>query len=291
MNPITLRPACASDAEQLAALWQATIAEDDDPDLWQAWLAESVGTLTLATAGDVVVGMLHYAQGTPEEAFIEGVRVAPEWEDRSIATLLVQRGLQLAREHEATVIRASVAESDLALAGILTGAGFAQIGSYAHFIAPTAGVPSSASAKSQIHQPEVDALETLWTWLEGSSIAPLLGEMQMVGNHPAALTDDALVRALQAGQVWVLRGLTAIDALMIAGPGGQEGLFTIRYLDGTSQGISQLALHLRGWAATQSFEQIDARPPDLLIVHDALGGAGFTRIDTATRWMYAKPLG
>ena len=295
MHPITIHAAKSDERTAVLVLLQAALTDVDDVGaVWDAWIAEPAGAVSVALVDEQVVGLLHFLMVTPEEAYLDHMQVVPTFGDRGIATALVQHGIQQARDHAAAVVRSSTTDADRAMQGIYVGAGFVQVGSYVPFIAATAGAIADATLEEQIHQPGPAELDRLWEWLERSNIAPLVGGLLLIGEWPAALTDDALERALAAGHVWTVDGWGELQAVVIAGPPPQHGQalpYTIRYLDGTAQGIGQLALHLRALAATQGYDLIEARPPDLLIVHDALAGAGFTRTEDATRWLFAKDLG
>jgi GNAT superfamily N-acetyltransferase len=292
MNPFHLRPAQPADTDAVLALNHAIYGADDYlPGDWQEWLADDA-SVTVAILDGAVVGLIHCVMLTADEAWLEGVRVAPAAQGRGIATALVQHAIQQARSHHAAVIRASTEETNAAMRSVLHGSGFVQVGSYVHFVAPTAGATPDPTAEALIHRPASDDLDRLWAWLERSNIAPLAGGCYMEGRRALALTDDALTRFLAAGQVWTLEDYGEIQALAIGGPRrrGDATRFSIRYLDGAMQGIGQLALHLRAQAAEAGHARIDAHPPDLLILRDAMEGAGFSSEGRMPQWIYAKDL-
>jgi N-acetylglutamate synthase-like GNAT family acetyltransferase len=297
MLAFTLRPARDEDTDAVLALCLATVGvEDFIPSIWDDWLAEAGDAVTVATSDDAVVGVMHLVMVTPEEGCIEGVRVAPAYQDRGVLSALIQHGVQQARERGAAVVRTATEDTNRAHQEVLLGAGFTQVGTFVRFEGPTLGAKPDLTLTGQIRHPGPEALEALWAWLESSSlsIAALSGGLLMEGDWPAALTDDALSRFLAAGEVWTVEDWGEMQSLMIAGPRqvtSEESRFTIRYLDGAVQGIGQLALSVRALAADEHFAEIDARPPDLLILHDALNGAGLTRTEPAIQWIFAKDLG
>jgi GNAT superfamily N-acetyltransferase len=294
MNPFTLRPATAADTDAVLALSYAIYGDEDYiPATWESWLAEPNGAVTVAVSDGAVVGVIHFIMLTADDAWLEGVRVAPTFRQRGVGTALAQEVIAQARSHGAQVLRGSTEEANIAMRGIFTGSGFTQAGSYVRFTAPTEGAAPDPATEPLIHQPGPDALDGLWAWLERSNIAPLAGGCYMDGWRAVSLTDAALADFLHAGQVWTLTDYDEIQALMIAGPRERAGemRFTIRYLDGAMQGIGQLALHLRALAATSGYGIIEARPPELLILYDALNGAGFTNLDMPLQWIYAKGIG
>ncbi len=294
MNSFTLRPATADDAGAVLALSQRVYGDEDEMSAsWESRLADPKGAVTIAVSDDgAVVGISHFVRLTEDDAWLEGVRVDPAFRGRGVGTALVQDALAQARTQGAHVLRGSAAEGNAAMRGIFEGSSFTQVGSYVRFVADTAGAEPESSVEPLIRQPGPDALERLWAWLERSNIAPLAGGCYLDGQRAVSLTDAALVDFLRAGQAWTLEEYDEIQALMLAGPRQQAGepIFTIRYLDGAAQGIGQLALHLRAFAGSTGYQRIEARPPELLILFDALNGAGFANLDSPTHWIYAKEI-
>ena len=99
---------------------------------------------------------------------------------------------------------------------------------------------------------------------------------------PDGLLEDASVITLDE---W-----GATQALAIASEdhaGGPE--LEVRYIDGLSDAIGRLALLLRGEAHRRGLRQVWLWLPDLLILRDAMDGAGYTREDDAM-FVYARAL-
>ncbi|MGH2503523.1 MAG: hypothetical protein ACRDID_13535, partial [Ktedonobacterales bacterium] len=104
------------------------------------------------------------------------------------------------------------------------------------------------------------------------------------------LSEPALREHLAAGDVIALEEWGATQALAIATEDTNDGAeLEVRYIDGLSDAIGRLALLLRGEAHRRKLEQVWLWLPDLLILRDAMDGAGYTRGDE-TMWVYAREL-
>ncbi len=298
MPPFALRSARPTDLDVVLTLLPLTGPNDETlADAWAAWLGEADGALAVAMVDDAtIVGAIHCARVSPDEGWLEALRIAPALRDRGLATALVRAGTLWAQAQGLVSVRASAASTDATMGNILTGSGFAQVSSFVRFAAPVAGAQPDAFAAPRIRQPAPDEIDRLWGWLEGSNLVSLSGGLYLAGDRAAALTDLVLEGFLRAGEVWTLEDHGAVQSLVIVGPdapNSHETRLTLRYLDGASQGISQLALHLRAHAAGEGdrYSLVEARPIDLLILHDALNGAGFTRVEDAVQWIYTRTLG
>ncbi|MGZ3584831.1 MAG: N-acetyltransferase family protein [Ktedonobacterales bacterium] len=136
--------------------------------------------------------------------------------------------------------------------------------------------------------------ERIWSWLEHSNLAPFNGGLEFIGWHARAVTEPGLRAYLDAGQVYLLEEWDTIQSLAIAVPQPAEddapARLEVRYLDGAADWISRLALVLREIAAEDETSRVALWLPDLLILRDAMNGAGYTQPYEGVLWVYARTL-
>lgn len=136
--------------------------------------------------------------------------------------------------------------------------------------------------------------ERIWSWLEQSNLAPFNGGLELIGWHACAVTEPGLRSYLSNGQVYLLEEWETIQALAIAvpQPAGEATptSLEVRYFDGAADWISRLALVLREIAAEEGASRVTLWLPDLLILQDAMNGAGYTRPHEGAMWVYARTL-
>lgn len=136
--------------------------------------------------------------------------------------------------------------------------------------------------------------ERIWSWLERSNLAPFNGGLEFTGWRARAMTEHRLRIYLAAGQVYLLEEWGTIQSCAIAVPqpaedGGSAHL-EVRYLDGAADWISRLALVVREIAAEEESSRATLWLPDLLILQDAMNGAGYSRPYEGAFWVYARTL-
>ncbi len=68
------------------------------------------------------------------------------------------------------------------------------------------------------------------------------------------------------------------------------GALNVLYLDGTADGLSRLCLTLREVAGERGFTRVNCWLPDLLILRDAMDGAGYERRGDEAMYVYARGL-
>lgn len=262
------RPARPEDQAALASFAPDLAA------LWPAWLSDPAGVSLVVTLDDVPVGACRVAL-LGDEAWLDAIALASDRGDPpTAARVLLQAAGQAARQGGTGVLRASADPADDALAEAYAGVGFAPIGELRYYLAATAGAPPEDAAIAS-QRPGPEERDRLWDWLERSNLAPLVGGLAIFGGRGRALTDVLLAERLAAAAVWTITAWDEIQALAITDEDHEDGTLAIAYIDGASQAIGELALALRIWAQAQGFAQVTAATADLLILTDALNGAGY----------------
>jgi len=319
---LVVRPAIAADRDAVFAFCAHTWGDEGDyiPYVWDEWLAEAEreGVLLVAAVGDQPVGILHVRLMTPEEAWIEGVRVDPTERRQGIARMLVSRALVAARDRGATVARLFTHSGNSASQRLFTRFGFARVAEVVTFRAPAlvfadaaddGAVPVAPAAATddaearpddalaqgaQLRTPGPADFERLWDWLTQSTLTPFNGGLEIADWEARALDEPTLRAYLAAGQVWTLEEWETILALAVARDQAAEeerpATLVARYLDGQADYISRLSLVLREVAGERGLARVELWLPDLLILHDAMAGAGYTRLEDGAMWVYARTL-
>ncbi|MFI5271661.1 MAG: GNAT family N-acetyltransferase [Ktedonobacterales bacterium] len=294
--------------------------------VWDEWLRDERGALLVATADGTPVGMISLRMLSDDEAWLQGVRVAPRARRHGVGHRLTSAALRAAHERGAVVARLLISQSNLASQGMVSGFGFEKVAAVLHYAAPAIvsdddddnderGVPGTpdqpapedviesdatvppeeraGALGAQVTIAGTDDFERIWDWLERSTLAPLNGGLSFGAWTARTLTEPDVLAAMARGNLWLLEEWT-IEALALLSESrddtpGSRGLLHLRYVDGTAEGISRLALVLRDEAGVRGLATVDLWLPDLLILRDAMAGAGFTA-DDHPMWVFARDL-
>jgi GNAT superfamily N-acetyltransferase len=321
---IEVRPAREADREAVFAFCAHTWEDGDYiPYVWEAWLADTRGALLVATMDGEPVGLAHMRMLTDDESWLEGMRVAPQMRRRGVARRLQAAVLAAARERGAPVARLLTGATNYASQELSTGSGFVKVAEVLRYEAPAleeaatveADLEAGESAEAETGESEgegaggaaldvapgarltiagAEDFERIWDWLEHSALAPLNGGLAFGDWTARAMTEPLLQAALGEGRVWLLEDWGTIQALAMleerAGDEpGERGHLHIRYMDGASEGIGRLALVLREEAGLRGLESVVIWLTDLLILRDAMAGAGYTSSE-GPMWVYAREL-
>lgn len=304
---VVVRPARPEDRDAVFAFCAHTWAGGDYiPFAWDAWLADGSGALLVAAAGERPVGLAHVALLSEEEAWLEGVRVDPQERRRGIGRLLVSRALVAAREHGALVARMMTGSSNVASRRLFARFGFVRVAEVAHYSAaallPEDDDPGGAPAAvelvpetgGRLSTPGEDDFDRLWDWLVQSNLTPFNGGLEIADWHARALSEPTLRAALAAGAVWTLEAWGVLQALAVAhsrlAEDDEPARLAVVYADGMADALGPLALALREIAGERACHAVDLWLPDLLILRDAMEGAGYTRQAEHAMEIYARNL-
>lgn len=304
-DEVVVRPTRPEDRAAVLAFC-ARIWEGDDyiPYVWDTWLADERGALLVAVAGERPVGLTHVTLPSDEDAWLQGVRVDPDERRQGIGRLLVSRALVAARERGATVVRLMTSPANAPAHGLFARFGFVRVAEVAHYTASAllpedddpGGTPAAVElvpeTGGRLATPSEDDFERLWDWLVQSTLTPFNGGLAIVDWHARALSEPLLREALVAGAVWTLEERGTLQALAVAYPRpaeyGELAHLAVVYADGMADGLGRLALALREIAGERGCAEADLWLPDLLILRDAMEGAGYTRQGDHPMEIYAR---
>jgi ribosomal protein S18 acetylase RimI-like enzyme len=319
---VDVRDARAEDREAVFAFCARTWGDGGDyiPDVWDDWLTDVTGAVLVGVVGGQPVAISHVRMTASDEAWIEGVRVAPEMRRHGIARTLISRSLVRAREMGAATVRMFTGATNVASQRLFERFGFERIAELAWYTADAlpedpdeaARVmrprteaerePSIAEttrdttlgalpANARVRTPGINDFDRLWAWLELSNLTPFNGGVEIHYWAGRGVTEPTLRAYLAAGEVIELEEWGIIQALAIVAEDHSDGAeLEVRYIDGLSDAIGRLALLLRGEASRRGLERIWLWLPNLLILRDAMAGAGYTRGDPDPLWVYAREL-
>jgi GNAT superfamily N-acetyltransferase len=156
---VAIRRACAEDREQVfviaSQIWEG---EDYVPDVWDAWLADVRGQLTVALLAGRVVGFAKLTEHGPGEWWLEGIRVDPIFRGRGIARQLHDYHVALAGQVATGVLRFVTGSDTRPIHHVATTTGFCAVGRYRRMAAtPSAGESPPLTVWRRADLPQLEA--------------------------------------------------------------------------------------------------------------------------------------
>jgi ribosomal protein S18 acetylase RimI-like enzyme len=284
-HAFVVRPARPDDRDAALTLSGRAWGEDDYiRHAWERWMreeADGVGVLLLAEREGSAVGMVHMRIVTDDEGWIEAIHVDPGARWQGVARTLTSRALVAARERGAAVARLFVDADNAASQALVARFGFTRIAELLRYRAPSLAPGTKTGSAATVLTASEDDFERIWAWLEQSTLTPFNGGVAIEEWAARAITEPLLHARLLAGDVRLIEEWETISALAIlAEPAltlepGEARILNVTYLTGASEGIGRLALALRSVAYERDLAEVKLWLPNLLILRDAMDGAGY----------------
>lgn len=290
---LEVRPARPEDRDAVLAFCAHTWDDGDYIEyVWDDWLTDARGVLLVGLLDSTPVAINHVRMVSDDEAWLEGMRVDPAYRRAGFGRIMVSRTLVAARDLGATVARLFTSSDNIASQGMIARFGFARVAEMVRYRGP-ALAPDAGVRLATLAHPGPDDFERIWDWLVQSNLAPLTGGLEYANWQAQALTEPLLRDYLAAGQVRLIEEWDTIQALAIAAASAPDAdapaTLAVRYIDGLADSIGRLGLALRAEATAQHCARVELWLPDLLILHDAMDGAGYER-DDETMLVFAREL-
>lgn len=282
----TLRPAQAEDRPGVESLCsQSWNGEDYVPRMWDEWLADPHGELTIVTLQDQIVALGKLTRLAEGEWWMEGMRVDPAYRRLGIAGALQAHQVALAEQIGEGVLRFGTASYNQAIHSIARRDGFRHVAEFCIYKADSLPGPFSA----RLLAPEEE--ERIWEQIAGSPIWEAAAGLYELDWHWMELTRARLAAHLAAGEVWGIDWEESLAALAILPVDPERENLSVAYLDGMPEGIATLVWTLRSYAHQQDFPTLRLRPPGHPPLIDAIEAAGISSTGEDMLWIFERALG
>ena len=272
MATIEVRPARPEDREAVLAFSTHTWEWGDYIErVWDDWLNDPQGLLSVAVLDGQPVGISHMRMLNETDAWLEGLRVDPDYRNRGIATALDTASLEEAIRRGATNARLITASTNEATIHMMGNAHMRLAPFLAHPLVQT-GRRQPASESTQLAVQE--DLDDIIDYLNVSDTFAAVGGLYYARFIAYEITEKLLLDKIAAQQVYLLRRWDRLDGLAIAELDERWGKrLSIGYIDGmTIEAISLVAYDLRRRLSESGLESIYAYAPDLVLIRDGLAG-------------------
>src|SRR5690242_20486176 len=181
MSEIAVRPTRAEDRAAVLAFSQQTWEWGDYIErTWDEWLADPQGQLFTATADNQPVGIIRLQMVTPNDAWLQGLRVDPAYRRRGIARALHETATAEAMQRGATYIRLSIESDNTPSMRLAEHMHMRQVGSFRLYSATPFPPQHRPSRQQHTQIATFSDIDEIIDYLNASSIFPLVGGLYYV---------------------------------------------------------------------------------------------------------------
>ncbi len=268
---LTFRAARVQDKTRVLEITAHTWENGDYiSEVWDRWLANPQGELTVVEADGNVVAVAKLTILGPDEAWLEGLRVDQNYRQHGIGKAMHHYQIALARRLGVRIVRYATGHNNVASHRIAAGNGFRQVASF------------SAELQADIDQtaplPGVLAVgdwPALCAALADAVFAPLAGGLYECNWKWYNLSQERLRAHLEAGQVVGLWQAGCLAAWAIVDVSSWTERLCIDYIEGSADALPSLASGLRGYAGHLGKEGVEINAFEDERLLGALEAAGY----------------
>ena len=265
-----VRPARADDKDAVLDFCQNTFSWGDYiADVWDTWSTDLRGQLLVGQLDQKPVGVLHLAFLESGAAWMEGIRVHPDFRRRGVGSAMDSAALIRARERGAVTARLVTSAKNKAAQEMLETEGYACIAHFIEWEAKPARRQFSAARVAT--SSDATQLLELWDDSVGRVAHGLVPDQQW---HWDTLTRTRLLSQIDAGHVRIVEGGFAF---LLANDEEDASGMSLQSLAGDAKSMLSLARAARSEAYYRGFARIEAILIDHPQVNPALERAGFVR--------------
>jgi hypothetical protein len=205
---IVCRPALPMDTLQVMDL-SSHIWEGHDylPFVWEAWLAEPYGLLTVAEYGGRIAGVGKLTYLSPGQWWLEGLRVHPEFEGRGVASHINDYLLDIWQQNGGGTVRLTTSSERVKVHSLAAHRGFIKTGEYSVYGAASLQEPVERFTPLQ-SKDIPDALDLVLH----SPVFSLQNGLMDYGWRWGVPCLEGLEMAVNAGHAWWWQGRRGVLA-------------------------------------------------------------------------------
>ena len=255
--------------------------------VWDEWLVDSQGELFVAVTDGQPTGVAHLRMVNATDAWLEGLRVDPNYRQQGIAKALNVAMLEGAMRRGATIARLVTESTNTGAIHMMDTIYMRHVGAFTPFRANPLVTQVKSHTKvdytpEATHLATVDDIDEIIDYLNVSNIFPAVGGLYYAGFVGYEITAALLEQKIADQNVYLLRRWNRLDGLAIAEPreDRQGKRLSIGYIDGmTIEAISLVAYDLRQRLTHSDLDSAYVYAPDLMLIRDGLTGIEYESDD------------
>lgn len=272
MTGLTFRPARPEDKQRVLEITARTWGEHGDyiPEVWDQWLTDPKGELTVAEADGVVIALGKITWQAEGQWWLEGLRVDPDQRLNGIGQAMNAYQLELIKRWGGGVVRYATGIRNDGSHRIAERAGFRVLARFVERVAEKLDAPVEAEVLTR------SDLDAVWSITRDSDLLRSTNGAHVFEWKASQMTRVCLAEYLDRGVVMGVRdGAGRVCAWGLVEHVPELDRLGLMSLGGTTGGITALARAVRAHAAVLGKEMVDVVTTPHPRALQALEAAGY----------------
>lgn len=280
----TIRLARPEDKERVLSFTKKTFGEEGDyiADVWERWLGDGNGYFWAAEYRGRAVGIAKLTFHSPQEAWMEGLRVDPRHREKGIARVLHQKCVEAAQERGMRVVRFATHSQNKPVHLLAKEFGFRKVAAFAYYRAE----PGLAGPRSPFIL-SAELFPVMRDYILASPFLKASGGLVSENWIWRQLSPERLQRRINRGEVVAYLGPGGgVDALAILRRAFFGEGWWISYLEGKPAAVLEMAMALRYRGDPP--REVEGMFPEFSPLTSILEEAGYERGIDYPMWIFEK---
>ena len=268
---LAFRPARPEDKPRMLEITAHTWDDGDYiPEVWDNWLADPQGELTVAVDDGIMVALSKLTRVVDDQWWLEGLRVDPERRLRGIGQAITAYQVANAKRLGCCVLRYATCIRNEGSHRIAERAGFHVLTRFVERVAEKLDTPPKAQVLT------ITDLDAAWNLAHGSDLFSAVNGVYVFKWKVYPLTRERLAEHLSQGMIMSVRQASGDLAAwcMVDNDLNWEGV-EVTSLFGTKDGIAELARAMRAQVGVWGKAMVEVMTPPHPSVLEALKAAGY----------------
>jgi GNAT superfamily N-acetyltransferase len=268
---LVFRPARAKDKPRVLEITAHTWDDSDYiPEVWDNWLADPQGELTVAVDDGVMVALSKLTQVVGDQWWIEGLRVDPERRLEGIGQAMTAYQVANAKRLGGRVVRYATGIRNEGSHRIAERTGFHVLTRFVERVAEKLDSPLKAQVSTKAD------LGAAWNLAYGSDLFNAANGVYVFRWKAYPMTCERLAEHLDQGMIMSVREASGhLAAWCIVDNDPNWDGIEVTSLSGTQDGIAKLARAMRAQASSLGKAMVEVMMPPHPCVLEALAAAGY----------------
>ena len=256
--------------------------------VWDKWINDKNGQFVAIDVGGKAVAVCHMDVIEGNIAWLEGMRVHPDYRNKGFASILTSYCINIAKERGLSYVMLVTSSRNKPAQRVAEKLGFSVMARYTNF--KDEG-KESVREESSARRATLHEFDLVWSYLSSSCNYSFNNGIIGARSKSWAFTfidKKILEEEIILGNV-IIHGMRQLDGIAILGATVDDELY-VRFIDGTPDGLREIVKALRLYRSELNLNGIEGFAPVTSLIINILKSEGFSINEERQLFVYALKL-
>jgi len=256
-------------------------------DVWDSWINDKIGMFVAIDMNGKAVAICHMDIIENNVAWLEGMRVHPDYRNKGLASILTNYCIKIATERGLSYAMLVTSSKNTPARKVAEKLGFSVMARYTNF----SYEKSEIVEVSEAHRATIHEADLVWNYLTASCNYSFNNGIIASRSKPWAFTfmsRNILEEDLVSGNV-IVHGIKQLDGIALLG-NPINNMLNVRFIDGTPDGLKEITKGLKLQLKELNLNGIEGFTPVTPLIINTLKNEGFNVREERQLLVYALKL-